>query len=100
MLDVLPLKLASPLYVATTGCVAAASVEVTYVATPALNVDVLTGAPSILNVTVPDGLPAPGVTAVTVAVNVTDCPNTDGFGAEVRLVVVAEVLSANVAVSV
>ena len=45
------------------------------------------------NVTVPDGLPAPGAIAATVAVKVTDCPNTDGFGAEVRLVVVPVLLT-------
>jgi hypothetical protein len=32
------------------------------------------------NVTVPVGVPAPGADATTVAVNVTDCPNTDGLG--------------------
>jgi hypothetical protein len=31
--------------------------------------------------TVPVGVPAAGATAVTVAVTVTACPNTDGFGA-------------------
>jgi hypothetical protein len=32
------------------------------------------------NVTVPVGVPAPGADAATVAVNVTDCPNTDALG--------------------
>src|SRR5437773_37093 len=35
-------------------------------------------APS-LNVTFPVEVPAPGAVAVTVLVNVTDCPKTDGF---------------------
>src|SRR5256885_8987886 len=35
-----------------------------------------------LKVTFPDGVPVPGVFAVTVAVNFTDCPNTDGFNEE------------------
>lgn len=35
---------------------------------------------SSLNVTVPVGVPAPGDVTVTVAVIVTDCPTTDGFG--------------------
>jgi hypothetical protein len=38
--------------------------------------------------TVPAGVPAPGATTATVAVNVTLCPKTDGFVPEVRLVVV------------
>nr|WP_248782316.1 hypothetical protein [Streptomyces lydicus] len=39
-------------------------------------------------VTVPVGVPAPGATGVTVAVNVTDSPTTDGSGEEVTVVVV------------
>ena len=42
-----------------------------------------------MNVTVPVGVPAPGAAAVTVAVNVTDCPNIDGFVEDVSAVVVA-----------
>ena len=41
-----------------------------------------------LKVTVPVGVPAPGLFAVTVAVNVTGCPNTDGCTEAVRPVVV------------
>ena len=41
-----------------------------------------------LNVTVPLGVPAPGATADTVAVRVTDWPNTDGFTDELTAVVV------------
>jgi hypothetical protein len=41
-------------------------------------------------VTVPVGVPAPGDTALTVAVNVTDWPKTDGFTDEVT---VAELLA-------
>src|SRR6478672_6922199 len=44
-------------------------------------------APSV-KVTVPTGTPAP---EVTVAVNVTDCPNAEGLGAELSVVVVAAV---------
>jgi hypothetical protein len=39
-------------------------------------------------VTVPVGVPAPGRVTVTVAVKVTLCPTADGFGDEVRLVLV------------
>ena len=60
------------------------------VSVEALNVAVVTPAvvesvpvPSVfepsLNVTVPLGLPLPGATAATVAVNVTDWPEADGF---------------------
>src|SRR5437016_13823471 len=41
-----------------------------------------------LKVTAPVGVPAPGLFAITVAVNVTGCPNTDGWTEEVRPVVV------------
>jgi len=39
--------------------------------------------------TVPVGVPAPGVVAVTVAVKVTDWPMTDGLGPPVTEVLVA-----------
>src|SRR2546427_567610 len=41
-----------------------------------------------LKVSVPVGVPAPGLFAVTVAVKVTGCPNTDGWTEEVSPVVV------------
>ena len=41
-----------------------------------------------LKVTVPVGVPAPGLFAATVAVKVTGCPNTDGWTEEVSPVVV------------
>ena len=44
--------------------------------------------PSILNCTVPVGVPEPGDTGATVAVNVTDWSATDGFSDEVTVVVV------------
>src|SRR2546425_11428341 len=43
-----------------------------------------------LKVTFPDGVPVPGLFAVTVAVNFTDCPNTDGFNEELTDVVVPD----------
>jgi hypothetical protein len=51
-------------------------------------------APS-LNVTVSPaaGFPAPGDTAATVAVKVTDCPNTDGFAELATVVVVLDLLT-------
>src|SRR5207247_1829081 len=44
--------------------------------------------PPSLKVTFPAGLPEPGLLAVTVAVKVTDCPNTDGLVEESTPVVV------------
>src|SRR5207245_8087376 len=38
--------------------------------------------PSMMKSTVPAGAPAPGLTALTVAVNVTVCPNSDGLWSE------------------
>jgi hypothetical protein len=35
-----------------------------------------------VNVTVPVGVPPPGATGMTLAVNVTGCPATAGFGDE------------------
>jgi hypothetical protein len=45
------------------------------------------------NVTVPLGLPAPGGVTVTVAVNVTDCPKTDGLVPEATVVAVFALLT-------
>src|SRR2546428_14087452 len=41
-----------------------------------------------LKVTFPDGVPVPGLFAVTVAVNFTACPDTHGFTAELTRVAV------------
>src|SRR5438445_11349998 len=64
-------------------------VDVAHVATPTASAcapqPVIELAPS-LKFTLPVGVPAPGAVAVTVAVNVTLCPNTDGFTDDVRLV--------------
>ena len=46
-----------------------------------------------LNVTVPVGVPAPGETKFTVAVKVTDCPETDGFAEEATVVVLLALLT-------
>ena len=60
----------------------------------ALPPDRVTGAPklmpSIANCTVPVRVPAPGATGLTVAVNVTDWPDTDGLADEVSVVVVSD----------
>jgi hypothetical protein len=59
------------------------------VATFPLSVPVPNDVVPSMNVTVPVGVPAPGDTTLTVAVNVTDCPKVDGFGAAVTDVAVS-----------
>ena len=85
---VLAAKLASPLYSALIPCAAGPKVEVLTWAMP-LPFSAI-GAPSgllpSLNCTVPVGVPDPGGIAVTVAVNVTDCPNTEGLTVDVTAV--------------
>ncbi len=46
-----------------------------------------------MKVTLPVGVPAPGEVAETVAVKVTDCPSEEGFGAAVKFVAVAALLT-------
>ena len=60
--------------------------EVVKVALPPERLAVPNVAAPSRNVTVPVGVPTPGETALTVAVKVTDCPNTDGFTDEVTVV--------------
>src|SRR4051794_39314349 len=75
------LKFVSPLYTAVTLC-GLPVVDNALIVNVQLPPTFATGActePSIVNVTVPVGTPAPGAAAVTVAVNVTACPNTDGL---------------------
>src|SRR5213080_4273274 len=87
--EVLPLKLASPPYDALIEWEPTASVLVTNVAWPELfSVPVPRVLEPSLKVTVPVGVPAPGLFAATVAVKVTGCPNTDGWTEEVSPVVV------------
>src|SRR5712691_10846520 len=71
------------------------SVAVFRAAVPPLSVTALPRllAPS-LNWTVPVGVPAPGETALTVAVKVTLSPDTDGFSDDVTPAVVDALLTA------
>jgi hypothetical protein len=86
--DVLPAKFVSPLYTAVITCVVTLKPLVDRLALPPLRVDVpITVEPS-LKLTVPVGVPAPGLVTLTVAVNVTAWPNTDGFTEETTLVLV------------
>ena len=74
-------------------CGPAARAEVVNVATPPLSVPEPIGLPPSRNVTDPVGVPVPGATAVTVAVNVTDWPKTEGFSDEVTAVAVLPLLT-------
>ena len=70
------------------------SVEVVNIAWPfALSVVVPSTLVPCSNVTEPVGVPAPGADAVTVAVNVTPCPNTDGLTEDATTVVVLACLT-------
>jgi len=67
--------------------VPAVRVEVVHVATALVNgtpVQPVMAVPSDVKSTVPVGVPEPGNTADTVAVNFTDWPTLDGFTDEVR----------------
>jgi hypothetical protein len=64
------------------------SVEVVSVALPPLKVPVPKMVVPSLKVTVPVGIPFPGATTFTVAVNVTNCPMTDGVAEETMVTVV------------
>ena len=85
--EVLVVKLASPPYAAVIVCEATRSEGVANVAVPKLKVPVPIVVPASLNVTVPVGVPVPGDTALTVAVKVTDWPDTEGFADEATVVV-------------
>jgi hypothetical protein len=85
---VLPEKLESPLYLAVIEWDPTASVDVANVATPPDSVPVPRVVVPSRKVTVPVGVPVAGGTGATVAVNVTDCPKTDGLAEDVTVVVV------------
>jgi hypothetical protein len=80
---VLPEKSAFPLYTAVMESVPTGRLLVAKVATPPLSVTGPRVALPFLNVTLPAGVPL--YSGTTVAVNVTDCPEVEGFVDEVRL---------------
>jgi hypothetical protein len=90
--EVLALKLASPLYETVIVRFPTDSVEIVKVALPEKPEEPNVVAPS-RNVAVPLGVPAPGLTAVIVAVKVTVWPNTDGLILLVTVVEVAALLT-------
>src|SRR5881397_1007664 len=83
--EVLAANVALPPYAAVSGCVPTASVEMESEALPLTSVAVPSTVAPSRNVTVPVGTPA---AEVTVALSVTACPVVEGFGVEVKLVVV------------
>jgi hypothetical protein len=83
---VLELKLLSALYTAVIECEATVSEAGVNVATPELSALVANELVPSLNVTVPVGVPVPGEVAVTVAVRVTDWPDTEGLTDDARTV--------------
>src|SRR5437867_195462 len=85
----LVLKLASPRYVPVTFVwLPVDSAAVVKVVCPLDSVLVPSVVAPSLKTTEPVGVPTPGETALTVAVNVTDAPNTDGLKDDARAVVV------------
>ena len=90
-LEVLPLKLPSPPYVAVIECgpTESAVVESLNALPPSRETGDPKFVPSMWNCTLPVGAPAPGDTGATVAVNVTPWPKREGFADEVRTIVVS-----------
>jgi hypothetical protein len=86
--EVEPVKPASPPYTAVNAWDPTLNDDVVKDATPPASVDVPRNVAPSKIATVPLGVPAPGETAATVAVNVLACPKTDGSGLEVSVAVV------------
>lgn len=74
-----------PLYVAVTVVVPAGKAAVVRLALPPARLTVPSVVVAVVNVTVPTGMT---VGDLTVALKITFCPTTDGFGVEVTVVVV------------
>jgi hypothetical protein len=86
----LALKLLSPAYDTAIVCIPTARAEVVKVALPPESAPAPMETPLSVNVTVPVAVPPPGLTALTVAVKVTDWPNTDGLADERTLVMLSD----------
>ena len=89
----LVLKLPSPLYTAVIEWVPGVRLLIGRLVWPALRATVPKVVVPSLKVTVPVGVPDPGALAVTVAVNVTVWPNTDGLDDEAKRPEVAAALT-------
>jgi hypothetical protein len=90
---VLPAKLLFPAYTAVIECWPTDRLVILRLAVPVLRVAVPSVTPPSMNVTDPSGVPAPGDTALTVAVIVMFCLVLDGFFDEVRDVNVLALLT-------
>lgn len=86
--DVLGLKFVSPLYTAVIACEAMVSELVVNVDKPPATVPVPSTVVPSLNVTEPEGVPAPGADTDTVAVKINVCPTTAGLADELTAIVV------------
>jgi hypothetical protein len=86
--DVPPVKFGSPAYTAVSECPPTASDDVLIAAEPPETVVVPSDVAPSKNSIEPPGLPAPGAFTDTLAVTVTLCPTTDGFGELVTAVLV------------
>src|SRR5437773_1393370 len=87
--EVLVAKLASPAYTAVSEWLATDSAALVKLATPPLTVPVPSVVAPSLNVTVPDGVPAPRSVAPRRASGLSLCPHTAGFALDASAVVVA-----------
>src|SRR5258706_3098979 len=83
--EVLLSDTASPKYLALSGCVPTARVDLVSLATPVFNVAVPIATVPSRNLTLPVGT---GPVLVTCAVKVTACPAWEGLGLELRAVLV------------
>ena len=77
-----------PEYCTITGCNPADSVDMTRLALPEDSVTAGFATPSIVNMTVPVGVPAPGEVVDTFDDNVIDWPNRDVLWLDVTVVIV------------
>ena len=80
------------------GCTPTIKVLILKVPLPPLRVVLPMETPLSSKVTVPVGVPAPGARALTVAVNVTVWPNTDGLTEDTTLVLLLAWLTVSVSV--
>jgi len=90
--DVLPVKFESPAYTAVIAFVPGGRVEVVKLAEPPFNAPVPSCVEPSMNVTVSPAGVSPRL-KVTVAVNVTACPECEGFSEETKAVVVVPLLA-------
>ena len=86
--ELLPEKSVAPEYTVEIVSLPTGRLEVVTLATPFVMVPVPSDVDPLMNVTVPVGVPVPGLTTTTVALIVTDWPNTGEVGVELMVVAV------------